>query len=161
ITPATLTITAGAQTKVYGASDPTLTYTATGFQPGDTAATVLTGALARAAGESVAGSPYGITQGTLAANSNYTISYTGANLTITPAVLTITANAQTKVYGSVDPTFTYASSGFKFADTAATVLTGALGRTAGESVAGSPYAINQGTLASNSNYTITFTGNNL
>jgi hypothetical protein len=34
-------------------------------------------------GETVAGSPYAIEQGSLAANSNYVIDYHGANLTIT------------------------------------------------------------------------------
>ena len=161
ITPATLTITANPQTKIYGQPDPTLTYTATGFQFSDTTATVLTGALARAPGETVAGSPYAITQGTVTANSNYTIHFTGSSLTITPATLTITANPQTKVYGQPDPTLTYTATGFQFSDTTATVLTGALARAPGETVAGSPYAISQGTLTANSNYTIHFTGSSL
>lgn len=58
-----------------------LTYTATGFVNGDDQ-TVLTGALARAAG--VAKGTYPITQGTLSA-ANYTISYTGADFIITDA----------------------------------------------------------------------------
>ncbi|OYV76000.1 MAG: hypothetical protein B7Z74_00780 [Deltaproteobacteria bacterium 21-66-5] len=161
ITPATLTVTANAQTKVYGAADPTLAYSASGFQFSDTAATVLSGALARAAGETVSGGPYAISQGTLASNTNYVISYTGANLTITPATLTVTANARTKVYRAADPTLAYTASGFQFSDTAATVLTGALTRAAGETVSGGPYAINQGTLASSSNYVISYTGANL
>jgi large repetitive protein len=161
ITPATLTVTADDKTKQYGDSDPALTYQSSGFKLTDTAATVLTGALTRAAGESVAGSPYGINQGTLAANSNYTISFTGANLTITPAPLTVHADPKTKQYGDSDPALTYQSSGFKLTDTAATVLTGALTRAAGDGVAGSPYAISQGSLAANSNYTISFTGANL
>src|SRR4029077_501057 len=66
VNPAMLTVAANPQTKVYGQADPTLTYTVTGFQLGDTSATVLTGALTRAPGETVAGSPYPITQGTLA-----------------------------------------------------------------------------------------------
>ena len=70
---------------------------ATGFQFSDTGATVLTGGLTRAAGETVAGSPYAISQGNLAANSDYTIAFTGNNLTITPATLTVKANAQIKV----------------------------------------------------------------
>ena len=73
------------QTKVYGQIDPALTYVATGFQFSDTEASVLTGALARTAGEHVAS--YAISQGTLAANSDYTISFTGSSLTITPAGL--------------------------------------------------------------------------
>ena len=61
-----------------------MAYTSSGFQFSDTAATVLTGSLARAAGETVLGSPYAITQGTLAADSNYTIHFTGSTLTHHP-----------------------------------------------------------------------------
>ena len=46
----------------------------------DTAASVLTGHLVRAAGETVAGGPYAITLETLAADSNYTLSITGSTL---------------------------------------------------------------------------------
>ena len=164
VNPATLTITADAETKVYGTADPALAYTASGFQFHDTAGSVLTGALARAQAGTLAGEQaggYAISQGTLAANSNYTISFTAGTLTITPAPLTVTANAQTKVYGSADPTLAYTSSGFQFSDTAATVLTGSLARAAGETVSGSPYAIGQGTLTANSNYTIHYTGSSL
>ena len=70
-----MTVTANPQTKVYGTADPTLTDTATGFVDttvdgvtiDDTAATALTGHLARTPGETVSGGPYAITQGTLAA----------------------------------------------------------------------------------------------
>ena len=71
-----LTITADAQTKVAGEKDPELTYQADGLVEGDK----LTGALARAAGEDVG--EYAITQGTLSAGDNYTITFTGAKLTI-------------------------------------------------------------------------------
>ncbi|HJQ57429.1 MAG TPA: MBG domain-containing protein, partial [Vineibacter sp.] len=130
VTAAPLTVTANAQTKVYGNADPTLTFAATGFKNGETSA-VLTGALSRAAGETVAGGPYAINQGTLA-GTNYTITYTGANLTITAAPLNVVAAAKTKVYGDADPALTYTATGFKFSDTAATVLTGGLTRTAGQ-----------------------------
>ena len=161
ITPATLAITANPQTKVYGTADPTLAYGVSGLQNGDTAGGVLTGALARAAGEHVSGNPYTISHGTLVANANYTIAFTGSALTITPATLTVKVNAQTKMYGQVDPALTYMATGFQFSDTAATVLTGGLTRAAGEHVAGNPYTISQGTLAADSDYTIVFTGNNL
>ena len=87
VNPALLNVAAIATGKTYGSIDPALTYNATGFVNGDSS-TVLTGALTRAAGETVAGSPYAISQGSLA-NSNYTISYTGANFTINPASLSI------------------------------------------------------------------------
>src|SRR5205085_1170977 len=147
------------QSKVYGAVDPTLTYTDTGYQFSDGRATVIAGSLTRAAGESVAGGPYTISQGTLSANSNYTITFTGNNLDITGATLTVTAQHQTKVYGSADPTLTYTDSGYQFGDGRATVLTGGLTRAAGETVAGGPYTISQGTLSANTNYTVSFSAN--
>ncbi len=114
-----MTVTANPLTKVYGTADPSLTETATGFRDttvdgvaiDDTAATALTGHLARTPGETVSGGSYAITQGTLAA-SNYTIAFTGSTLTITPASLTVTANHQTKVYGTGDPTLTETATGF-------------------------------------------------
>jgi hypothetical protein len=63
--------------------------------------------LTRAAGETVGS--YAITQGTLAANSNYTIAFTGSTLSITPAALTITANNRSKTYGE---TVTFAGTEF-------------------------------------------------
>ena len=63
------------------------------------------GALTRAAGENVG--TYAINQGTLALSANYTLTYVGANLTITPRPITVTADAKTKVYGDADPALTY------------------------------------------------------
>jgi MBG domain (YGX type) len=79
---------------------------------------------------------YAITQGTLAADSNYTMSFTASTLAITPPTLTITADPETKVFGSADPTLAYTTSGFQFSDTGAAVLTGQLARAAGQTVAG-------------------------
>src|SRR5205085_7248742 len=136
ISPATLTITANARTKEYGDTDPALTFSSSGFKFTDNAGAVLTGTLTRAAAEPVAGNPYAISQGTLAANTNYTISFTGANVTVTPATLSITAIVKPNVYGDTDPALTFSSSGFKLSDNAGTVLTGSLTRTTGETVAG-------------------------
>jgi hypothetical protein len=119
-----LAVTANPQTKVYGQPDPPLTYSTRGFLPGDNAANVLTGSLARSAGEAVAGSPYAITQGILAANGKYTIAFTGNTLNITPATLTVTADPQSKVYGATNPVFTASYSGYVNGDTGS-VLSGA------------------------------------
>jgi len=155
VTAAPLTITADALSKVYGDADPALTYVATGLLFTDT----LTGGLSRAAGENVGS--YSI--GSTLANPNYAITYVGNNLSITARPISIAADAVTKVYGDADNlTFTVGGSGLASWDMNTTAFTGALSRTAGENVATSPYAINQGTLAANTNYTITgFTGNNL
>ena len=158
ITPATLAVTAQPKTKEYGSDDPALTYLASGLQFTDTPAGVLTGALMRVAGETVGGSPYAIGQGSLVANGNYIIAFTPSTLTITPATLTVVAQGKTKVYGEADPALTYSANGFKFSDTAESVLTGGLTRAVGETVLDSPYAIGPGTLAANTNYTISFTG---
>ena len=143
------------QGKVYGAVDPTLTYSHGPLFNGDTDA-VFTGALVRAAGESVAGGPYAISLGSLSAGSNYVIDFTdGVTFAITPRDLSVTPFAgQTKVYGEADPTaFSYLH-GTLYNGDDETVLTGALSRVAGEHVG--TYAITQGTLSAGSNYTIVF-----
>jgi hypothetical protein len=155
ITPAALAITANAQTKVYGAADPALTYTATGFANGDNN-NMITGSLNRITGENVGA--YAINQNTLSAGSNYTITYTSNDLTITPAALAITANAQTKVYGAADPALTYTATGFANGDNS-NIITGNLNRVAGENAGA--YGINLNTLNAGSNYTISYTGNDL
>src|SRR5262249_25123279 len=155
ITARALTVTADSQTEIYGSIDPTLTYQVTSgsLVGGDG----FSGSLTRAPGEDVGS--YALQQGTLTAGGNYDLTYVGANLAITPATLTVTANPQTKVYGQSDPALTYGVSGLQFADTAAGVLTGSLSRAVGEHVGS--YAISQGTLAADSDYTITFTGSTL
>ena len=45
---------------------------------------------------------YAITQGTLALSDNYTLTYVGADLTITARPITVTADAKSKVYGEGD-----------------------------------------------------------
>ncbi|POY34647.1 hypothetical protein C3K47_19215, partial [Solitalea longa] len=164
ITPLDVTVTADAnQAKVYGSVDPALTYTsapAAGTLLANGQSVTFSGALSRTPGENV-GSSYSINQGTLA-NSNYTINYTSSNFAITPLAVTITTDGSpSKVYGSVDPAFTYTSTpaiGSPLANGQSVAFSGALSRTPGENV-GSSYAINQGTLV-NSNYTINYTGAN-
>ncbi|MBG6987575.1 filamentous hemagglutinin N-terminal domain-containing protein [Pseudomonas aeruginosa] len=159
ITKALLNVIADAKTKVYGDADPSLTYQVSGLKNGDTAGSILTGGLNRAAGENVG--VYGINQGDLALNSgNYDLSYQGNNLTITKALLNVIADAKTKVYGDADPSLTYQVSGLKNGDSAGSILTGGLNRAAGENVG--VYGINQGDLALNSgNYDLSYQGNNL
>ena len=133
-------MTANAQGKVYGAADPSLTYSVTGFQFGETAA-LMTGALDRLAGENVGS--YGIGQGTLAAGSNYTLAYTGADLTITPRALSIVAHDVTKTVGDT-VTFLgaeFTATGLISGDSVTAVTLTSGGAHAGATAAGSPYAI--------------------
>jgi hypothetical protein len=148
ITQRPITVTAAAATKQYGASDPTFTHSVTTGElvVGD----ALTGVLGRASGENVGDRQ--ITIGTLA-NANYAITFVPANLTITQRPITVTADDQTKVFGSTDPPLTHlVTTGSLVAGDS---FTGSLSRASGEDV--NTYAINQGTLA-NSNYDISFTG---
>jgi gliding motility-associated-like protein len=151
ITPKTITVTADATTKIYGDADPALTYT---YAPALIGSDAFTGALSRVAGENVGA--YAINQGTVALSSNYTITYVSNNLNITARPITVTADAKSKVYGDADPALTYT---YTPALIGSDAFTGALSRTAGENVGA--YAINQGTVALSSNYTITYVSNNL
>ncbi len=151
VVPLALTVTANSQTKTYGNADPALTYTSNAVN-GDTFA----GTLARAAGENVGS--YAINQGSLNVGTNYTLTYIANNLAIAPRALTVTANpGQNKVFGSVDPLFTYVVGGLGLVN--GDTLSGVLSRVAGETVGN--YAINQGTLAASTNYQLTsYTGSN-
>ncbi|MBF2709303.1 MBG domain-containing protein, partial [Flavobacterium soyangense] len=81
----TVTVTAASQTKVYGATDPTFTYS---VSPSLVNGDLFTGSLIRAVGNGVG--LYAINQGSLSAGLNYTITYVGANLSITKADQRIT-----------------------------------------------------------------------
>ena len=149
-----LTVTASAQTKVYGDTEPTeFTYTVTGFVNGDTKADVLEGALSRASGETV--NVYAITNGlSVKSGKLYTINYVGADLSITKASLTVTANPKSKTLGDVEPALDYVVTGLKNGDLASSVVSGSLVRESGETA--TTYAINAGSLAVSSNYSLNY-----
>ncbi|BDX37713.1 hypothetical protein CYCD_10680 [Tenuifilaceae bacterium CYCD] len=151
ITPLAITVTANPQSKVYGGTDPDLTYS---VSPSLAGADAFTGSLSRVVGENVG--TYAINQNTLSLSSNYTLSFVSDNLTITPLAITVTANPQSKVYGGTDPDLTYSvSPSLAGAD----AFTGSLSRVVGENVG--TYAINQNTLSLSSNYTLSFVSDNL
>ena len=123
INQATLAIDADDQTKVYGDTDPDLTYTLSGFKNGeDETSAGVTGDAAcdRESGQSVAGSPYTITcePGTLAAaNYDFETGDTG-ELTIEAADVSAEITADDKVYdGTTDAEYTCEVSGEQSGDT--------------------------------------------
>ncbi|MDB5508108.1 MAG: filamentous hemagglutinin N-terminal protein [Hyphomicrobiales bacterium] len=69
VTPRALSVVADAKTRVYGDANPALTYVQTGLVNGDT----LQGALATSAGAASNVGVYAITQGDLAASTNYAL----------------------------------------------------------------------------------------
>ena len=114
VNPRAITVTADAKTKIFGATDPTLTYTITtgSLVLGD----AITGTLTRATGTNVG--DYQIQQGTLTTvnNPKYAITYVSADLSITRATPTLVltypnSNVAILRPGAVDtPTVTTSSS---------------------------------------------------
>ncbi len=143
-------MTAADATKVYGASDPTLTATQSGFLAGDTAAITLSAT--RVAGENVG--PYVITPLASGGNvANYAIAYVNGTFTITAKPATVTAADGTKVYGASDPPLAASQSGFLASDTAGIALTAT--RATGENVG--PYVVTPLASGGNvTNYVITY-----
>ncbi|WP_169336194.1 MBG domain-containing protein [Pontibacter roseus] len=139
-------VTADALGKVYGASNPELTYhIASGsLVEGDD----FTGKLERAVGEDV--DTYSVSLGTLSLGGNYSLSLTeGSLFTITPKAITVAPIAgQNKVYGSSDPVLSFTNTALVGTD----AFTGALSRINGEDAG--PYTITRGTLGLSSNYTL-------
>lgn len=155
ITQAPLTITAENKSKVYGDANPTLTASYVGFVGGENESVLDTPVeLSTTADATSPVGDYPITASE-AVDVNYNISFVLGTLTVTPAPLTVTADAQSKIYGEDDSAFTYEiTSGALINED---VLAGSLSRDAGENV--DAYAITS-TLA-HPNYNITFVSANL
>ncbi len=160
VTQAVLAVTADNKTRTYGATNPALTVTFTGFAHGD-GTNVLSGAPALST-PAIAGSPAGsypiaAAAGTLSA-TNYTFVFVNGDLEITKALLTVTANNATRGYNLPDPPFTAAYSGFVNGENPS-ALSGAPALTTtatATSPAGAyPVIAGPGTLAS-PNYTFAF-----
>ena len=112
-----------------------------GLIPGDS----FSGALGRAAGENIGA--YAITQGTLG-NKNYSISYSGNNLTVNPRRISLSATAAGKIYGDTDPKLavdiTSGSLGSVTVSDALSDVTGTLTRQTGSSVGNYDIALGSG-----------------
>jgi filamentous hemagglutinin family protein len=165
VNPAVLTYTADVASRTYGASNPTLGGTVTGFVHGETLAGATTGTLAyttTATTGSNVGS-YAITGSGLSANhGNYVFTQASGNsaaLTVTPATLTVTAANDSKVYdGSAYSGGQGVSvSGFVNGETSS-LLTGTVtygGSSQGAVNAGS-YAITPSGLSAGGNYSLSY-----
>jgi hypothetical protein len=112
ITPRSLTVTADPSTKIYGAALPPFTATFNGFAAGDGQGS-LTGTLTFATTADAASDVgnYSVTPGSVS-SPNYDIAFQPGTLAITPALLTVDVNDQTRPYGEPNPTFTVSYSGF-------------------------------------------------
>ncbi len=153
VKPAILTITASSATQTFGGLLPTISPQYSGFVAGNTSAdlaslpTCIPGTTSLSP---VLGTYLSSCSG--AADPNYTVDYVDGTTTVSPALLTITANPEVKLAGSPDPALTFVAVGLIGTNT----TTGSLTRAPGE--APGVYAIEQGTLTAGPNYTIVFVG---
>jgi gliding motility-associated-like protein len=150
-----IAVTAAAKNKTYGDADPALTYTNTPLVGAET----FTGSLTRVAGENVG--TYAIKQGTLALSSNYTLTYTGANLAIGTKTLAITADNKARIYGSANPTLNVIYTGFVNGDDESKLSSPAIAATTATTASAvGTYPITASGATSN-NYTISYTAGTL
>jgi phosphotransferase system IIA component len=168
-----VTVTADNQTRVYGDTNPDLTFTVaadgTGTSRGMYNSQSLTGALTTTAIATTNVGNVSITQGTVtnANNSNYDITFVDGTLTVNRRPVTVTADNQTRVYGDTNPdlTFTVAADGTGTSRGMynSQSLTGALTTTAIATTNVGNVSITQGTVtnANNSNYDITYNNGTL
>ena len=93
----------------------------------------------------------------------YDISYVNAELTTTPALLTVTANGASRIYGHTNPILSGAVTGFVGSDTLANATTGSENYTTAataNSNVGSYAITGSGLTADNGNYTFSFAAAN-
>jgi MBG domain (YGX type)/Bacterial Ig-like domain (group 3) len=150
-----LTVTADPKTKLYGSPLPALTTALSGFVLGETAATAnVTGSAAPStsatAASAVGNYPISVSGGSLAASNYDFANLVSGVLAVGKAHLTVTADANAKLYGAPTPALSTTLSGFVNGDTAA-VVTGAAGlstATTPASVVGAyPITVGVGTLS--------------
>ena len=131
VAKAALTLTGSDATREYGAAHPAFSVTFSGFVNGETFAnagiTGSAGGLSSAGANSPVGTyAYTPTAGTLS-SANYAFTqFVDGRVTVTPATLTIVADAATRAYGDAEPAFTGSVSGLRNGDSLAAVLGGAL-----------------------------------
>jgi len=108
---ALLVVTADDQRRSYGAANPTLTFGYSGFKTNDNES-ILSGAptvTTSATNNSIVGTyPIQPTVGTLTV-SNYDLAFSNGTMTVTQALLTVTATGASRVYGAANPTLTGSS----------------------------------------------------
>lgn len=144
IKPVAASVTANSFTRAYGSTNPTLTGTSNGFVAADS----ITGNYSTSADTNQAAGSWPISATLSDPKStlgNYLVTTNNGTLTITDAVLTVTAQNVSRSYGATNPVFTASYSGFVNGQ-----------NLAGSGVTGSPALTNSATTNSSvGNYTIT------
>ncbi|MEJ0032731.1 MAG: MBG domain-containing protein [Bacteroidota bacterium] len=154
INQAPLTAKADDKSRTYGATNPVLTITYTGFVNGENATniTVPTGSTTAIATSNVG--PYPITlSGT---TGNYAFNFVGGTLTVNKATATVTADNKVRTYGATNPTFSLTYSGLMNGENSSVIdvlPNGATTATGTTSVQNVPITVSGG---SDNNYAFTY-----
>ncbi|MDB5348917.1 MAG: hypothetical protein JWN86_164 [Planctomycetota bacterium] len=118
VAKAALMISADDKSKRYGAGNPALTASYSGFVNGETPASLTTlPTLTTLSTASSAVGPYAIMVSGASA-TNYVLTYRAGSINVTPASLLITADDKARPYGSANPPLTATYAGFVNGDTA-------------------------------------------
>ena len=118
VNPATLTVTAGNGSMVYGDAVPDIGYSVSGWKNGQTDALlsdIVTSTDATSSSDVGSGYATSASGGTLsgAATGNYVFAYASGSFAVTPATLTVTAGNGSMIYGDAVPAIGYSVSGWK------------------------------------------------
>ncbi len=113
-----LTVTADNKTRGYGATNPPLTLSYTGFANGEDPSVLSGNPILSTIADTnspVGTYPITLSQGTLS-NAHYVFSFTNGTLTVTQALLNVTVDKQVRMYGSTNPVLTGSVSGIQNGD---------------------------------------------
>jgi hypothetical protein len=123
IVKAQLTVIADDQVRKYGEANTALTFSYSGFVNSEDASVLDTETIAATAADATSGvGDYAITVSG-GVDDNYDFSYTTGTLTVNKAILTVTADNKSKIYGEENPALTFVYSGFENGDAAAGLTT--------------------------------------
>jgi filamentous hemagglutinin family protein len=131
VNKAALTLAGNDATREYGAADPAYSATLTGFVNGEDFTTAgITGSAggvsSALAASSVGTYAYTPTAGTYA-SANYAFTqFVDGRVTVTPATLSLVAQAATRTYGATEPTFAGTVTGLRNGDALSAAVTGSL-----------------------------------
>ena len=117
ITKAMLTVSADDKSRIYGDGNPSFSITYAGFRNNETESVLNTGVTAGSVADALSGvDVYDITVsgGT---DDNYDFNYVGGFLSITKAMLTVSADDKSRIYGDGNPSLTVTYAGFRNNDT--------------------------------------------
>jgi probable HAF family extracellular repeat protein len=159
VNSAALNVTAINSSKLYGANNPTFTYSYSGLVNGDNSS-VFSGSLTTTSTLASPVGTYPINRGSLSAGNNYSINFNSSNLTVNPAPLNITISSTSKLYGASLPNFSFIYSGLLYGD-APSLFSGSLTSTATANSPVGTYPISVGTISAGPNYAIVPTNGTL